>query len=283
MPNDCDLADTAAAILFEKAEPRLNALLAAHDASHAEQLPEAMSREIFRRALVETAAADFPCADLEALSHGIQSFTHSAFSAAFERVRLSKKSSDVFEPTRGVDSAVVLAGFGLPVAPYDLEATRILEKPSNDIDTVLALFSCDETAFVGYDVCDAPFYLFMTDCGRTLRQRVPHDPELSELKMLFERGDGAVWPPDPGRSFQPAVGLFPRRLGDTISAVAMDAGPTAGLIVLCAGWEVDGQPYGASSDGYLPVPLWLVRAAINEPDLARAFWHHSVRAPVSIQ
>src|SRR5690349_2491540 len=86
MPNDCDLADTAAAILFEKAEPRLNALLAAHDASHAEQLPEAMSREIFRRALVETAAADFPCADLEALSHGIQSFTHSAFSAAFERV-----------------------------------------------------------------------------------------------------------------------------------------------------------------------------------------------------
>ena len=120
---------------------------------------------------------------------------------------------------------MVLAALGLAVAPYDLEATRILEKPSNDIDTVLALFSRDETAFVGYDVCDAPFYLFMTDCGRTLRQRVPYDPELSELKMLFERGDGAAWPPDPGRSFRPAVGLFPRRPGDTIWAVAMERGP----------------------------------------------------------
>jgi hypothetical protein len=44
-----------------------------------------------------------------------------------------------------VDNAVVLAALGLAVAPYDLEATRIPEKPSNHIDTVLALFSRDET------------------------------------------------------------------------------------------------------------------------------------------
>jgi hypothetical protein len=241
-----------------------------------------VSREIFRCALVETAAADFPCADLEALSHGIQSFTHPASCAALEQMSLSKTSSDVFEPARGVDSAVVLAGLGLPVAPYDLEAVCILEKPTKDIDTVLALFSRDKTAFVGYNVGEAPFYLFMTDCARTLRQRVSHDPEFSELKTLFECGDGAAWPPDPGISFQPAMGLFPRRPGDTISAVALDPGPTSGLIVLCAGWEVDGEPYGASSDGYLPVPLWLVRAAIDQPELASAFWP-SVRASVPIQ
>jgi hypothetical protein len=71
MLNDYDLA-----ILFEKAELRLSTLLAEHDALDAERLPEAVSREIFRRALVETAAADFPCADLEALSHGIQSILY---------------------------------------------------------------------------------------------------------------------------------------------------------------------------------------------------------------
>jgi hypothetical protein len=117
MSNDYDLADTTAAILFEKAEPRFNALLAKHSALHAEQFPDSVSREIFRCALVETAAADFPCADLEALSHGIQSFTHPASCAALEQMSLSKTSSDVFEPARGVDSAVVLAGLGLPWLP----------------------------------------------------------------------------------------------------------------------------------------------------------------------
>ena len=281
MSNRQDLAETAATILFEKAQPRLNALLAEHGALHPEQLPESVSTEILRRALVETAAADFPCTDLAALSHDILSFMHSAFHAASERISLSDKISDVFEPARGVDSAVVLAGYGLPAAPYDLEATRILEKPTNDIDAALALFSRDKTAFVGYDVCGAPFYLFMTNCGRTLRQRVPHDPEFSELKMLFERDDGAALPADPGRNCQPAVGLFPRRPGDTISSIAMDASPTA-LIVLCAGWEVDGQPYGASSDGYLPVPLWLVHAVINQPEIAGAF-RRPARTPAPIQ
>jgi len=62
--------------------------------------------------------------------------------------------------TRGVYAAVVLAGFGLPVAPFDLLATRILAKPSNDIDTVLELFSSDKGALVGYNSCAAPFYSF---------------------------------------------------------------------------------------------------------------------------
>jgi hypothetical protein len=281
MSNNYDLAETAAAILFEKAQPRLDALLAEHGALHPEQLPESVSTEILRRAIVETAAVDFPCTDLTALSHDILSFMHSAFHAASERISLSDKVTDVFEPARGVDSAVVLAGYGLSVAPYDLEAMCILAEPTNDIDSALALFSRDKTAFVGYDVCSAPFYLFMTNCGRTLRQRVPHDSEFSELKMLFERDGGATLPADPGRSFQPAVGLFPRRPEDTISSVAMEVSPTT-LIVLCAGWEVEGQRYGASSDGYLPVPLWLVHAVINQPGIAGAF-RRAARAPAPIQ
>jgi len=53
-----------------------------------------------------------------------------------DRITVSCKGpGDAFEMTRGVRAAVVLAGFGLPVAPFDLKAMRILAKPSNDIDT----------------------------------------------------------------------------------------------------------------------------------------------------
>jgi hypothetical protein len=51
--------------------------------------------------------------------------------------RESKRSRALLEPVRGVDRAVVLASFGLPVAPYDLEAMRIIAKQTKDIDTVL--------------------------------------------------------------------------------------------------------------------------------------------------
>ena len=44
---------------------------------------------------------------------------------------------------------------------------RILEAPSNDIDTVLNLFSAWNTAFVGYNTCDAPFYLLVTSSTRS--------------------------------------------------------------------------------------------------------------------
>jgi hypothetical protein len=48
----------------------------------------------------------------------------------------------------------------------------------------------------------------MTDCGRTPRQRVPYDPEFAELKLLFERGDGAAWPPTLGKAFNPPWVFF---------------------------------------------------------------------------
>ncbi len=274
MSKNHDPAETVTRLLIEKAEPRFNALIAQHHSSTSAELPESMSTEMLRRAFVETAAVEFPGADLEQLGHAIKFLTNPAFGAAVERVKQSQKSSDVFEPARGVDSAAVLAGLGLPVAPYDRDAARITATPTNDIDAVLALFSSDQTAFVGYDACAAPFYLFMTDCVRTLRQRVAHDPRFVELKLLFKRGGGARLPSDPGRRFRHAVGLFPRRSGDTISAVGLiDAHPEAGSIVLHAGWKIDGQPQGVPGNGYFPVPLWLVHAAINEPDVAAALWY----------
>ena len=232
--------------------------------------------------MVETAATNFPTADLHALDHRMRSFSHPAFVPAVERVRASSKGGcDAFGMTRGVDAAVALAGFGLPVAPFDLITTRILAKPSNDVNTVLRLFSSDKGGFVGYSVCDAPFYVLLTDCTRTLRWLVPVHPELSEVKFLFER-IGAPLPRDPGRSFMNGMAVIGRQPGDKISTISLlDPDPTGGSVMLYAGWQVNGEPHGAPNDGYVPVPMQLLRAVVNDPEVADSLCR-PVSAPMSI-
>jgi hypothetical protein len=269
MLNRHAMADKASALLFEKARPRLKALLAEYGTSDPNQLPRALQSEICRRAILGVAAANFPTADLQLLSHGLKSFDHPAFIPALERMTLATKGgSDAFAMTRGVYAAVVLAAFGLPVAPYDLMTTRILAQPSNEIDTVLELFSRDKGALVGYDACTAPFYVLLTDCVRTLRWLVPVHPELSEVKLLLER-NGTSPPTDPGQSFMHGVVVIGRRPGDKISNIGLfDPNPQGGSVMLYAGWQVDGEPYGAPNDGYMPVPVQLLRAVVHDPELA---------------
>ena len=228
MFNDHALADCAGAILIEKAERRLDALLAEHGVSDPKELPPATAFEIFQRAVIETAAATFPAANVEMLKHNCRSFGHSAFLTAMERMRVSCKSpGDAFEMTRGVHAAVVLAGYGLLVAPFDLDAMRILTTPSKDIDTVLELFSRDKGVYVGYSSCKAPFYLLLTDCVRTLRRLVPDHPRFSEVKELFARANKPL-PPDPEQSFMHGLAVTARQLGDTISTVGLfDPDPTS--------------------------------------------------------
>ena len=173
---------------------------------------------------------------------------------AWDRVRsLTATGGDAFAMASGAYAAVLLAGFGLPVAPFDLKALRILAKPSKDIDTVLALFSRNKTALVGYSACDAPFYVLLTDCIRTLRQRVPSCPELADIKQLFGRLADPC-PRTPARTSPRGMALFRRQPGDTISTVGVDPNRTVGSIMLYAGWQVDGEPQGAPNDGYFPVP-----------------------------
>ena len=154
------LAEKASAILFEKAEQRLEGLLAEHGARDPGELPAPLQLQLLESAIVGTAATTFPTGNLEMLKHGFRSFTHSAFASAMERMALScRGAGDAFEMVRGVHAAIALAGWGLPVAPFDLGAMCIRAKPSRDIDTVQALFSADKGAYVGYSTCDAPFYL----------------------------------------------------------------------------------------------------------------------------
>jgi hypothetical protein len=276
------LADQAGAILFAKAEPRLNALLAEHGASDPSELPLAVQGEILQRAVVETAAANFPAANIEMLRHGFGSFAHPAFLPAVRRMRLScKDGNDAFEMTRGIYAAAMLAGFGLPVAPFDLETSRIRGKPSNDIDTVMALFSRDKGAYVGYSTCDAPFYLLLTDCVRSLRRPVSAHPRLSGVKELFAR-IGRPLPPDPGQLFMPGMAIIARLQGDTVSTVGLfDPDPMSGSVMLYAGWQVDGEAYGAPNEGSVPVPGQLLKAIVDDPRVAYSFWR-TPGAPTSI-
>ena len=267
------LADKASAILFEKTERRLAALLAEHGASDPGELPLDVQIQLLQRASVEAAAASFPTANLEMLQHGLRSFTHPAFNTAMERMNLSCRTpGDAFEMTTRIHAAVVLAAYGLPAAPFDLQAMSILAKPSNDIDTVLDLFSRDKGAYVGYSSCEASFYLLLTDCVATLRRLLRVHPRLSEAKELFARANKPI-PEHPGQSFIHGMGVIARQPGDTISTVGLfDFDPTSGSVMLYAGWQVNGEPYGAPNEGYMPVPGQLLRAVVNDPRVAYSFW-----------
>jgi len=270
MSDSATLADFAITILAKKAEPRLRELLAEHGATGPEQVSKEIAGEIFRRAIIETAGLYFPEAQIEALSHGLRSFLHPEFFKSLERAKAQLSSNkDAFAMCLGIDLAVVLAGFGLPVAPFDRKIPQILATPSNDLDTVITAFRNRKTAFVGYSVSDLPFYMLITDCVRTLRHRLNTSPELADLRILFERTGQSIG--DPGVAFKHALILFPREAGDRISTIMLnDPSPNSGSIALFAGWRTDAGAEGAPNGGFLPVPMQFVSAAVN--DLQVAFW-----------
>jgi hypothetical protein len=271
MPYSHTLADVGASMFYKELVRRVAPLLAEHGASEPGELPAAVRRECLCR-VVQSLAANFPAVNPQAVDHVLASVFHPAFVSARERIRLaSKGGGNAFEMARGIHAAVVLAGFGLPVAPFDLARGRgrILEKPSNDIDTVLQLFSRDKGAFVGYSTCAAPFYLLLTNCVRTLRKLVPVHPELAEVRSLYAHARASL-PADPGRQYVPGIAMFARQPGDTISSIGVHDVDALGVrsIILQAGWEIDGQPFGASHEGYQGVPLQLLRAVVDDPRFA---------------
>ena len=267
------LAERASAILFQNTEQQLEALLAEHGARDLSELPRPLQLQLLESAMIGAAATSFPTGDLEMLQHGFRSVTHPAFHDAMERMVLSCKfPGDAMEMARGVYAAIVLAGLGLPVAPFDLERMRITAKPTNDINAVQALFEASKGAYVGYSSCDAPFYLLVTDCISTMRQLVTAHPALSKVKHLLARHTTSL-PPDPGQPFTHGMAVFRREIGDAVSTIVlMDPDPTGGSVVFYAGWKADGKAFGAPNKGYSPVPGQLLRAIVSDPRYAYPFW-----------
>jgi hypothetical protein len=170
----------------------------------------------------------------------------------------------------GSDCAIVMAGHGIPVAPFEkptapVEALRPLAPLSDDIDVVAKNFSQYPAASIGYSSCAAPFYLLLTNCLRTLRKTIVSDDRLQEARQLVER-TGHRWPTGSIAPFQHAMFVFPRKAGDRISMALVHGGLGGGSIMLCAGWVEGGRSYGAPD--ILPVPMPLVGAVIYDPQLS---------------
>jgi hypothetical protein len=279
MFNRDDPAEKAGVRHYEKFDSRVEALLAEYGASHPGEMPHEVAAQILHQVILKIVGPNCPTAAIRLLIRAarrcirdISSFGHPAFFPAWERVRSSTGTlSGAFEMTVGPDAAVVLAGYGLPVAPFEFGiGFGSIVEPSNNIDEVLAIFSRWTHALVGYCSCDAPFYVLVTDCVRTLRERILGGVELSEVKILFDR-NGMPPPSDPGQTFVPGMAVFARLPGDRISSVGLrDPRPRAGSIVLHAGWRIDGEACGAPDDGYSPVPLQLLRAFVNDPMFGHA-------------
>jgi hypothetical protein len=135
---------------------------------------------------------------------------------------------------------------------------------SNDIDVIARNFASFKTAYVGYSTCAAPFYILLTDCVRTLRQRMLSDDRLKDVRRLIEHSNQR-WPTDEGDGQQACV-FFDRQSGDRFETIALTEGnPSQSGIVLYAGWLEEGKPIGAPCDGCVPVPLSLVRAVFANP------------------
>ncbi len=233
----------------------------------------AKSRVIFQEVLIQTAAENFPAAQLDAVKHGLNAFQHSRFGPAYMKFKAQLDApSDAFAIASGSDAAIVLAAFGLPVAPFDRKNPQILATPSNDIDEVAERFSRYKTAYVGYSPCDVPFYMLVTDCVQTMRPQIERRPELREVKALLER-TGMELPSGPFPPFKHGIALIGREAGDTVSTIFLN-NPNAheGSVALYAGWNVNGVRDGAPNEGFLPVPLQFLEAALQDPQLAMWVW-----------
>lgn len=259
--------------LLRRAEPRLNQLLAEHGARTPQDLPQDLAGQILRQVMIEIAAT-VQGANVEALGHGLSAFMREDFGPAFKRAKeWVQAETDAFSMAAGIDAGIVLAGFGMEVAPFDRKSPRILAQPSNDIDAVKREFLKYKTALVGYSPCKAPFYILITDCRKTLANRLRTDPRLQTVRHLFERQGGKL-PPEEGQSFRHGVSIFPRERGDKIEMFWLpDPSPHNGSIWLFAGWEENGVLKGAPNDGYIPVPSAFLRHAIEDPAIAQWIWH----------
>ena len=273
MKSEDALASAALRALLDRMEPKLDAALKEFGVASPEELPPETKSRVFQEAMLRTTVETFPGAQLDAMKHALEAFQHPRFGAAFSRLeRHISGGFDAFAPCQGIAAAVVLGGFGLPVAPFDRKDLKITEQPTNRIDEISKSFSKLKTAYVGYSVCDLPFYIMVTDCIASARSLIESHPRFGEVRELLRR-DSVNMPRGSIRPFQHALLLFPRHPGDTISSVGhLDPLPSRGSVTLYAGWTVAGERYGCAHDGYAPVPLQFLSTAMQDTQTAMWIW-----------
>jgi hypothetical protein len=170
MCNSSDQVDNAIDAFSDHTAARVGALLDKYGLAIFDEdgrtiydkLPYSVKCEV-RRAYVETAREYFPTPDAERIAHFNLSALHPFYWKAHEWLSwllAGQGPGSVVGSVAGIESAVVLAGYGLPVAPLDAVGRRIIGKPSNDIDTVLSLLRITKTLWWCTTSASRPFTCF---------------------------------------------------------------------------------------------------------------------------
>ncbi len=229
---------------------------------------EALSRveqtELLKAAFVQATVIKNPFADFDSVRRVFDCLGDVRFTGALSRLR-AQPYGTAFDPSIGLDAAIVLAGAGLEVFPLDKKNGQRIGKEATSIDQAERVFSRAKTAWVGYNPSTAPFYVAVTDCMITMYEILKTDPRFSELKARIDAGGTFPTPPKVPK-FRHGLVFFARQPGDMIETLAIeDPNPDRGSIMLLAGWVENGRPAGVPNEGAIPVPAQLVRNLIQDP------------------
>jgi hypothetical protein len=225
-----------------------------------------IQEQLYREAVMET-AVHVPGVDLAMLSRVLDGIFRSDLSDAVQRlVGESGEVYDAFDFASGVDAAVLMAFFGLPVAPMERVSGAITSPLTNEIDAVVEAFATSKADLVGYSSALAPFYVLITDCQDTIAQVLKSEPKAARIADLFAR-DGLPLPEPLGVPFVKACWIFRRRPNDRVGGLMyLDPRDDWGSYFFFAGFVEDGEPKGAGPDGLKPISRQLLYALLRSPD-----------------
>jgi len=265
--------------LLGRAEARLNEKLAARGLTALNETSLDVQEQLVREAIIET-AFQVPGADLALLNSILDGVFRAELLDALRTILPGLSSPfEALDFASGADAALIMAFFGLPVAPMERGSGQITAPLSANLDQVAANFEATDADLVGYSTCEAPFYVLFTDCHDTVARMLRSEAKLDRIRTLFER-DYLPLPEDRGTPFAHACWIFRRQTGDRVGGfMYMDPRDDWGSFFLFAGFMEGGQPKGGGDHGGLkPVPRQLLKALLQAPD-AHSFVRGQAKPP----
>ncbi|UYN94372.1 MAG: hypothetical protein KIT25_20405 [Enhydrobacter sp.] len=263
--SDREFMNAVFASLLERATPRLHELLQEHGVQHLSELPHDVMTNVRQQAILQTVLTENPLANADALRQTLQSLDNPQFLQALRRLKSDGPPADAFEPTAGMDAAILFSGLGLPVCPFDRFNPAPIGAPSSSIEEVARAFAKRKSAYVAYSPNLAPFYLLVTDCHRTLAEDGVRHPALAVVRDRVEEAMRSENLP-PTERFRWAVIALPRMERDRVPhTIIENPRPDRGSFVLYAGWVEDGEMRGGPTSGYVPIPKQFLQVAATDP------------------
>lgn len=255
-------------VLASKANPILERLLKERGVADFKELTRAQAGEVLKASLMEAAVLNMPGLDLNALRRAVTAITDDTFTSAMGRL-LAKRGEGhaAFDPAQGEDHAIVLAGWGVPVAPLDRRSGKIIGPVARNAGEAAKVFGRFKTAFVGYQPAAAPYHLMVTDCFNTMLLIINRHPGMAAFREALTRV-GAPMPTGRAEPFKHAAIVAPKSPHDRVETFALeDPSPHSGSVMMTTGWLEDGEHMGVPQE-WLPFPRRVITEALHRADLA---------------